>query len=133
MRTRVPVLVSVLLASLLAVGCGEDKGTAPTISDLTIQTTSVTVGEQVTVSGQFTFSDPDGDLESFSVEVTAPTGLSQTVGPQAIQGAAGVTTGPVGLAVVFNPGVVGDYVFAVWVTDSAGNDSNRLSGTVTAN
>jgi hypothetical protein len=131
MRRLVPLLVLGLLVGLVA-GCGEDSGTAPAISDLTLQTTSVVVGQQATVSGQFTFSDPDGDVESFSVTVTAPTGASQTVGPQAIQGAAGVTDGPVALALVFNPGVAGDYVLEVWVTDGAGNESNRLTGTVTA-
>jgi hypothetical protein len=132
MRRLVPCLAFALLATLLSAGCGEDQGTAPTISDLSLQTTSVTVGQQATVTGQFTFSDPDGDLESFSVEVTAPTGLSQTVGPQAIQGAAGVTDGPISLAVVFNPGVAGDFVLDVWVVDGAGNESNHLTGTVTA-
>ncbi|MBI5477669.1 MAG: hypothetical protein HY906_02370 [Deltaproteobacteria bacterium] len=132
MRPLIPVLASLLLAGLLSAGCSEDTGTAPAISDLTLQTTTVTVGQQATVSGQFTFSDPDGDLESFSVQVTAPTGLSQTVGPQAIQGAAGVTAGPITLAVVFNPGVAGDFVLDVWVVDSAGNESNRLTSTVTA-
>ena len=132
MRRLVPCLASVLLATLLSAGCSDDQGTAPAISDLSLQTTSVPVGQQATVSGQFTFSDPDGDLESFSVQVTAPTGQSQTVGPQAIQGAAGVTDGPIGLAVVFNPGVAGDFVLDVWVVDSAGNESNHLTGTVTA-
>jgi ABC-type amino acid transport substrate-binding protein len=132
MRRLVQLLASMLLAALLGAGCSEDSGAAPTIGDLTLQTTSVVVGQQATVSGQFTFSDPDGDVESFSVTVTAPTGASQTVGPQAIQNAEGVTDGPVSLAVVFNPGVAGDYGLEVWVTDSAGNDSNRLTGTVTA-
>lgn len=132
MRPLVPVLALVLVAGLLSPACSEDQGTAPTISDLSIQTTTVPVAQPATVSGQFTFNDPDGDVESFSVEVTAPTGQTQTVGPEPIQGAEGMTTGPVGLAVLFNPGVVGDYVLSVWVTDSAGNDSNLLTGTVSA-
>ena len=132
MRKLVSALVIVLLGSVLCLGCGGDEGTAPAISDLTLQTTSGAVGVQATISGQFTFTDPDGDLESFSVEVTAPNGQSQTLGPQPIQGASGLTTGPVGLAVVLNPPVAGDYALAVWVTDGAGNDSNRLDATFTA-
>ncbi len=45
---------------------------------------------------------------------------------------AGSTEGTLNFALALNPPVAGSYPFEIWVTDEAGNVSNRLSGTLTA-
>ena len=124
---------ALLVAAALLGGCSdEDPGTAPAISDLTYDPASGTAGAQVTITGQFTFSDPDADVESYTIELAGPGNLAQTIGPQVLQGAAGVNSGPITLALMLGPPVAGTYSFDVWLTDAAGNESNRLTGTFVA-
>jgi len=124
---------ALLVAAALLGGCSdEDPGTAPAISDLTYDPASGTAGAQVTITGQFTFSDPDADVESYTIELAGPGNLAQTIGPQVLQGAAGQTSGSVGITLILTPPVAGDYTFDVWLSDVAGNESNRLTGTYTA-
>ena len=48
---------------------GTASGTAPTINNLTVTPTTVAVGKLETLSGQFDFDDPDGDLSQIGLTI----------------------------------------------------------------
>ena len=63
---------------------------------------------------------------------TDPNGASTTAGPNATQGTIGQVSADVGYLVQFNAIAAGTYSFELWMTDEMGNNSNRLSGSITA-
>jgi hypothetical protein len=124
--------------TVLAAACGDDggpsgpTGTAPVIADLSYSPAAITVGQQNTITGSFTFSDPDGDLKEIVVSVTTPDGQTQELPPQALQGEAGQTDGAGTIMLLLVPPAAGTYTLEVWLTDDGGNESNHLTGTLDA-
>lgn len=123
---------SACLSFLLAGGCAADDGTAPEISDLTATPTTMTVGQQVTVTGTLHFDDPEGDLDQLGAEITIPDGTKQALRNVDLSTVGTVTTGTLTWALIVVPPAAGTYTLALWVTDANGNDSNRLETTATA-
>jgi len=121
-------------ASVFHLACSSDtsSGSPPALTDLTITQTSMEVGKQVTLDGMASFEDGDGDIASLQGEVTIPDGRSQALASQPIQGASGVTKGPIKVLVALVPPAAGEYTLTLWVRDQAGNDSGRLSKKITA-
>jgi hypothetical protein len=117
-------------------GGGGDGGagpsnTTPTISDLDFHPSGALLnssGGQVTVNGNFAFTDRDGNLSTATLQITDNSG--QTVATQTIDivGAAGVTSGRLDGSVVVPTTILGDFTFEVFVTDGAGARSNALAG-----
>ena len=116
---------------LVVAACGTDD-TSPMIADLTYSPMTVTVGQQFTVSGTMTFDDPDGDLAQLGIEVTSPGGMRQTLPMADLQGTGTMTEGTLTFAITSILPAAGSYGFSLWITDDAGNQSNRLDGTLTA-
>ena len=125
-----------LVGALGVVGCGSDddgdKGSAPSIDSLSYSPETITMGQQATISGTLSFSDPDGDLSGIAYAITTPSGQSQTAPQSPLQGTAGHTAGVLQFAFALIPPEAGQYPFEIWVSDAAGHASNHLSGTLTA-
>ena len=114
-------------------GCGhEDLGPVPILSDLTIENPSVAVGSPTQVTGSMSYQDGDGDVASLYIRVTTPDRQSQTIGPSPASGVSGRRAGTLGFGFALSVESAGDYVLELWVVDARDNESNRLSGTVTA-
>lgn len=122
----------ILLATLLA-ACGSDGGSPPTISALTYSPMTATRGVQATIAGTFTFDDKDGDLAQLAAEVTLPDSSKQNLPMTDIRNVGDTKQGTLGFQMILIPPTAGAYQFALWVTDDGDNDSNRLTGTITAN
>lgn len=121
----VPLVVAV--AGLARCGPGSSTSHPPSIRDLTVSSTAVVDGTtgRAEVLGSLAFSDSGGDVASLSFSSDAGTATIPT------PGAAGIVDGRGSAAVTLSPGRYGTFPFQVWVTDGAGAQSNRLSGTVT--
>ncbi|MEO1273535.1 MAG: hypothetical protein AAFX99_36075 [Myxococcota bacterium] len=132
------VFYGTLALSLLLLGataCGdedEDSTTAPTISNLSYSPDTIAVGTSVNIDLGFDFSDPEADVERFAIDMTGPSGvvIPAITGP--VTGASGLSAGSLRVLLALNAPVAGSYAFTLVVEDSAGNTSNGLSGTLTA-
>lgn len=123
-----------LFALALLSGCGsDDDGVAPAIAALTFSPTTATHGVPVTVTGTFTFTDDDGDLAELGAEVTLPDQSKQTLPMTDLQNVGDMTSGTLNFQMQLIPPAAGTYQFALWITDDADRESNRLGGTITAN
>lgn len=131
-------LLVVLMTALGYAACGGggdgggDLGTAPTLSNLTYAPTAVYVGAgggtQV-VGGQFSFTDPDGDLATATLAVLDSAGVTVSTTSVPIAGAAGQTSGVVSGQVTVTTTSAGNFTIRVSVADRDGLRSNELSGT----
>lgn len=124
------------LAALLVLAACESEsatggGTAPTISNLTVDATTIEVGKSQNVTLSFDFTDPDGDVATAHVDVTvdgvAPLGLDSPV-----QQSAAATVGKAMVIVALGVPKAGPVALHVTLEDAAGNVSNALDATVTA-
>jgi hypothetical protein len=109
--------------------CGGGSGTAPTISNLQLSTTTVAPGDQIT--GTMRIADPDG-LGGLSVSLTVAGPVSaQSSVP--VQGASdALTQADVPFFVNISAmAPTGSYTVTVTATDGDGNTSNPLSTQVT--
>ena len=99
---------------------------APTISNLRYSPTYTLVGQgngTMTVTGAIDFTAPKWDLTA--LRLTSSGGVDLTV---PIAGSAGARSGTGNGAFVFSTLITGTYPFEIWVVDSQGNSSNKLSG-----
>lgn len=125
--------LAAILAPLffVATACTDDSS-APEISDLTATPSSMTVGQQVTVSGTLVFEDPDGDLAQLGGELTLPDGRVQPLQMTDLLGVGDMKSGTLGWRMTVVPPSAGTYTLTLWLTDGDGNESNRLAATATA-
>lgn len=119
---------SLLLGLTLLAAC-TSEGASPEIASLTYSPESLTVGQQTTITGTFTFDDPDGDLDELGAEVVMPGGARQAFPMTDVRNVATTTEGTITWAMVVVPPAAGAYQLELWVTDADGNASNRLTGT----
>ncbi len=130
-------------ATLIAIaitigGCGSTgapavpAGTAPVVSDLKLATTTLTVGKTETLTGTLKFVDPDKDAKTLKGEITLSSGQKQALPGSDAQGVNGAGEGTVILGFMFNLPTAGSYTLALWMADAAGNESNHLTATLTA-
>ncbi len=132
MRSSNRLVVAGLLGAALFAGCGTDgtAGSAPVITELTLDPTSVARGT-ATISARFVVTDADRDANAFQVRLVAPGGAVSNLGPSMITGLAGNTGVPVTARIALILNVAGQYTLEVQVNDAAGHASNRLGGTLT--
>ncbi len=113
-------------------GGGGGGGTAPTISDLIYSPLGTYLGSgsgTATVSGNMLFTDPDGDLASWTLTLLDASGMQLQSTTTPIQGASGLTSGGLNAVAVVSTATLGTYTFRIQVTDARGNRSGALSGT----
>jgi hypothetical protein len=127
-------LEAFVLVALLLPACGSEDatGVAPVLTNLTYSPTTVTAGAVATITGTVTFADADADVSQFAISARSPIGQTSTIGPRTAEGALGKTGGRLGFAVQLDPQIAGIYSLEIWMVDEAGNESNRLRGTVEA-
>lgn len=137
--SRLLPLALLLTATLIACDDGGDdaddtdagaNGTAPTISELTLDPATAPRGVATDVTASLRFVDPDGDVELGHVALMLG-GQTQTLPPVTVQNVAGVTEGEVLLLLRFQPPTTDPIEVDVWLSDNAGNDSNTLTTTLT--
>jgi hypothetical protein len=111
-------------------GCGGGGGgsidSTPSISNLSFSPTSALQGDgsgSITVTGRVTFKDAGGDLTT--LYLTNPQGQNISV---PINGLAGQTSGTLQGQFTVSTQNSGHYTFEVYVTDSLGLSSNKVSG-----
>ncbi len=122
-----------LLCLLVLIGCSNGSSptspsNAPAISNLNYSPRTATVGQgggAVTVTGTIDFIDLDGDVTTLILSTTG----GEISGP--IQGISGMTNGTIAITAIVSTTTAGNYSFQVWVVDSRGNASNKLTGTFT--
>ena len=136
---RLICLALELCMLLVVAGCGSGggsggntQGTAPTIANLNYSPSSAQLndgGGSAIVTGTIDFTDPDGDVFSFTIATFTSAGqpLSTTTTP--IQSAAGSTSGAIAVSVAVPTTTIANYTFQVFITDAAGHASNQISGT----
>lgn len=115
----------------LATACGgDDESTpplhAPIISNLSYSPATATqqAGGTTMINGTFDFSDAGGDVAA--MRITSSGGIDTTAPTPQL---AGATDGTAIGQIVVSTDQVGKYTFEVWVVDSRGSNSNRLTGT----
>ena len=121
-----------LLLCIALTACASDDSTAPTISNLTFSPSSLPVGQQTTVSGNFGFTDPDGDLDQLGVEVTLPDQSKQSLPMTDLQNVGTMTDGSIAWALIIAPPAAGTYGMSLWITDADGHASNHLEASANA-
>jgi len=111
-------------------GDGDDGGEVinqtPNISGLELATAAVEYLEgdgDTAVTVSIAYSDPEGDITTLSIETSA--GSSVAI-PVAVTGSSGRISGEVPVST----DRAGDVTIEVWIVDSAGNNSNRLSASI---
>ncbi len=118
-------------------GCGGGGGgsgggvNAPVISNLRLLPDASYLnngGGTVFVNASVDFSDADGDLSSFSLDIydSSNVRIDSLRGPTT--GAGGVTSGTVFASVAVSTTVADNYSFTLTMSDARGNQSNQLIG-----
>jgi hypothetical protein len=125
-RFALPLLFSTLAA------CGGSSGAAPTISNLSIKPSTVSVGTASTVTGTLVVSDGDLDETEIDATITLPNGQSQALPPTVLQGAATQTSAAIQFAMLIDPPTAGKYVVSITVKDMEGMPSNTEITTIIA-
>jgi hypothetical protein len=116
------LVASVVLAACSSADDTASKGTAPTISNLTFKTNTLTVGKTDVVEGTLDFADPDGDFDG--VEGQASIG-GQTTSIPRNSTASTQTQGSVILQLALGASQKGTIDVEFWGVDKNGNKSNH--------
>jgi hypothetical protein len=131
MKKKIYILCFIIIGVLFIAGCGSsgggDSNQEPVISNLLFSPSSALLGQEdgsVTVTGYVDFVDTDGDLAT--LRITSSAGVDITI---PITGIDGQTRGTINGIFDVSTESIGTYSFEVWLVDSQGNSSNKLSGT----
>ena len=109
-------------------GGGGPPPAPPTISNLALNQTSVSQSSGTTsVPGSFQFTDPAGNLASFTVTVLDSSGKQVSTAITQLQGASGKTSGTVAGTVQFVASTPGVFTIQIYVADAGGAKSNTLT------
>jgi hypothetical protein len=111
---------------------GDGGGTAPTISALSFSPNVAYVdagGGELVVIGTLDYADPDGDIETLTIEVRDEAGQIIDDITTPIEGVVGSTSGTVEGELVADTSTAGKYAVRVHVTDSKNHRSNQLEDT----
>jgi hypothetical protein len=111
--------------------CEDDEahGAAPYIDGLSYAPETLPISTVTTISGEFSFSDPDRDAGQIAFTIIGPDQNRQDIAPQEVPGLRGQSGGVVSFTLQLQPAQVGTHVFEVFLIDDYGFESNRLEGT----
>ncbi len=112
-----------------AFGCEKPKSSSestPKISNLTFDPSTLAKGSgTVQVKAQFDFEDDDGDIKTLTYTFEGATETTKVLN------VASKTQGAIKVTFSINTAIAKPYSLSGYVTDSKGNKSNTLSGTLT--
>lgn len=108
----------------------DDAGAAPSIADLQLSPTEIPAGDATNVNADFTFEDPDGDVEDVAIVLTVE-GMAVDL-MTGLVGPSGQTAGAGRVILMVQPVQAGPIEVELRVIDASGNESNVLSSEVTA-
>jgi hypothetical protein len=128
MRVSVAILLALFSASIAGCGGASSASSTITIHDLSWSPKTAPLGVLTTFASTFSYEDPSGDLAGADVDWTNPAGQTVALPPGAFTSTMvpGVFSG----ALQLNAPTAGKYFFDIWLIDSAGHPSNKLTGTV---
>jgi hypothetical protein len=133
LRARALALAAIAL-TLSSCGGSGGAGTAPVISNLTFSPAGAYQNSgsgTAAVSGSISFNAPAGNVASISITVISPGGQNLGTTSVAAPGAAGRTSGLLGIQGSASTAALGSFTFRVAVIDSSGHSSNTLTGMFT--
>lgn len=129
--------VSAVVAFALA-GCSSsdesespDNGTAPRIVDVTLDKAEIGVGKAETVTFTLAYADDDADIAKVVTRSTFA-GTSHAPDDLAIADAAGQKEGSKAFVLQLVVSKAGPYVIDLWLVDSKGNESAKMTRTIEA-
>ncbi len=134
-RACSPAIIALLAVSVTLPACDllqndEDNGTAPTIEGLVLTPDEVDAEATSEVMADFTFTDPEGDVESVNIALHTADESMEVVTD--VDGAEGLLEGPARVAIELGPTMVGELELELHLIDAMGNESNTLSSTIVA-
>ncbi|HIJ86486.1 MAG TPA: hypothetical protein HPP97_02245 [Desulfuromonadales bacterium] len=131
-----------ILTATIVSGCGGGGGggglpvqeqVAPAISNLQYSPKAVysnSGGGTATVSATVDFSDPNGNISTFTISAYDSNNSLLDTQTNSILGVDGTKTGQLNLSGAFDTTVTGIYRFEIFLKDSTGLKSNILSNTI---
>ena len=127
-----PILLVLSFTGCFGGGGGSSTtSSAPVISNLQYspQSTFLNNGDgSIIVNATFNFTDNDGDLSSYSLDIfDSNNSLIDSLSGD-VSGTSGIISGTLHASLIINTTIVDDYQFELYLTDSIGNQSNILSG-----
>ena len=137
MNHRLCLVAAAMLAAFGASACSGSSSSspadgAPAISALTLNPSSVPAGKVVAVQGTVAFSDPEGDVTQVAIALTPQNGAEQPAKRADAQNTAGQTSGTLSFLLDLQVPAPQTITVTLSVFDKAGNESNRLTGQITA-
>ncbi len=110
--------------ALFLCGCGDDP---PFIRMITYSPNAGFVGQKMTVSGMFLYSDQDNDVSQWVIEVIDPNEMLELRSPPTpVMNASAGVTGNIDFTFDLVPNLHGTHKFNTWVIDLKGRESNHL-------
>lgn len=130
------VLTALSLTTISILGCSGDddtkKGSAPKLVDVTLDKAEIAVGALETLKIAVTYSDADGDVAKLGEQLVAPSGTSQSPNVIDLPEASGQKEGTHALALQIAAPTVGEANVSFWLVDQQGNESEKVTRTITA-
>jgi hypothetical protein len=115
-------------------GGGSGASNAPAISNLYISPSQVALGQgggAVSIHTDLDFIDAGGDLSTLTLFHYDKNGSPVLSSPAQLPGESGKTSGHIGGSFIFPTTERGTTTFGIYVTDSGGRESNRLTASFT--
>jgi hypothetical protein len=117
------IYMPLILNKHLVRECRKGTGTPPGLYYVSLMPNSALINSNAQIFVQFSFTDPNGDLDHGAFNYAAPSG--QTVSIPLPEALAGIPYGTVGAAVIITTdSQKGTFKIPTWLVDKAGNCSN---------
>ena len=122
-----------LASSSLVTGCSLEtgNGAAPKLEEVTLEKTELAVGKVETVKITIAYEDSDGDIATIHEQATSAAGTSQKPNSLTLDEAAGQTEGTHAFALQLGSSAKGTVTLSFWLKDSKGNESEKVTRTIT--
>jgi hypothetical protein len=132
------ILAAIALLTAPLPGCTSDatgeaeEGSPPTLVDVTLDKTEIAVGALETVKITIAYADADGDIAKMGEQLVTPSGTSQSPNILDLGEAAGQKKGTYAFALQIAAPAEGAAEVSFWLIDQQGNESEKVTRTITA-
>ena len=132
------LLAALALITTPVLGCTADaadetaKGSPPKLVDVTLDKNEIAVGALETVKVTLAYSDVDGDVAKVGEQLVTPSGTSQSPNVVEVGEATGQKEGTHAFALQIAAPAAGVAEVSFWLIDQQGNESERITRTITA-